>query len=76
MENEVNISDLRQIIRNLITFIVIEGKEYVQEQKKQDYVASYLHMLAKVIHENHIEDKEEQAAFIEDIANDIARYIR
>ncbi len=75
MKDRINISDLRQIIRNLITFIVIDGKKHVQEDEKQDYVVSYIQLLAEIINDLKIEDKE-QAAFIEDIANDISKYIR
>ena len=73
MEEELNISDLRKIIHNLITFIVVEGKEYVNDGKKCDYVLSYVLLLARII--NRV-DGDEQESLVEDIANDISKYIK
>ncbi len=72
MEEELDISDARQIIRNLITFIVVEGKEYVNDNKKREYVASYVLLLAKIINQT---DKTDQTSFIENISDDISKYI-
>ncbi|MDH7445290.1 hypothetical protein [Aquimarina sp. 2201CG14-23] len=73
MEEKLHISDLKRIIHNLIVFIVIEGKEYVNDKKKREYVASYVHLLAKVI--NQIEE-EERVSLVEDISNDISKYMK
>ena len=73
MEEDLSISDLRKIIRNLITFIVVEGKEYVNDTKKSDYVLSYVHLLARTINKV---DVDEQESLVEDIANDISKYIK
>lgn len=73
MEDTLDISELRQIIRNLITFIAIEGKEYVKDEKKREYVTSYVHLLAKIIHQ--IND-EEKTSVVEDIAKDISEYLK
>lgn len=73
MEEELNISDLRQIIRNLITFIVVDGKEFVNDKKKCDYVVSYVHLLARIINKV---DGDEQESLVEDIASDISKYLK
>ncbi|SEL16442.1 hypothetical protein SAMN04487910_1907 [Aquimarina amphilecti] len=73
MKEELSISDLREVIRNLITFIAVEGKEYVNENKKSDYVASYLVLLAKII--NQVEEGE-QTSLVESITEDISNYIK
>jgi len=73
MKEELSIADLRQIIQNLIAFIVVEGKGYVNDAKKREYVASYVLLLAKII--NQI-DEEEQASLIENISDDIANYMK
>jgi len=73
MKEELNVSDLRQVIRNLINFIVVEGKDYVADKKKCDYVLSYVHLLARVM--NGMEN-EEKDSLVEDIASDISKYIK
>ncbi len=73
MENELKISDLKIIIRNLISFIVIEGKECVQESKKQEYVSGYIHLLVKIV--NDMEEQDDYS-IIKDIVDDITRYIK
>ncbi|MFD2564165.1 hypothetical protein [Aquimarina rubra] len=73
MKEELSVSDLRQIIRNLITFIVVEGKEYVNDTKKREYVASYVHLLAKIINQV---DQNEQNSLVENISDDISNYMK
>jgi len=73
MNEELNISDVRGVIRNLITFIVIDGKEYVHDKRKCEYVASYVCLLARIV--NRVAD-EERASLVEDIAKDISKYIK
>lgn len=73
MKEELNISDLRRIIRNLITFIVVEGKTYVKDKNKREYVESYVLLLAKIINQL---DQEEQTTLIENISDDIANYMK
>ncbi|WP_298541615.1 hypothetical protein [uncultured Aquimarina sp.] len=73
MKEELNISDLRQVIRNLITFIVVDGKEYVNDDKKREYVASYVLLLVKIVNQL---DSEEQASLIENISEDISNYMK
>ncbi|WP_299255889.1 hypothetical protein [uncultured Aquimarina sp.] len=72
MKEELSISDLRQVIRNLITFIAVDGKEYVNDDKKREYVASYVLLLAKIINQV---DQEEKTSLIQNISDDIANYI-
>ncbi|WP_103072349.1 hypothetical protein [Aquimarina sediminis] len=72
MKKDLDISDVRLIIRNLISFIVVEGKEYVSDAKKKEYVSSYIQLLIKTIH--HI-DEQEELSIIEDIADDISTYL-
>ncbi|AXT51291.1 hypothetical protein D1818_10785 [Aquimarina sp. BL5] len=73
MKEELNISDLRQVIRNLITFIVVDGKEYVDDDKKREYVSSYVLLLVKIVNQL---DSEEQASLIENISEDISNYMK
>ncbi len=73
MKEDLNISDIRLIIRNLITFIVVEGKEYVCDTKKREYVSGYVNTLVKTIH---LIDEDEKLSLIEDIANDITEYMK
>ena len=73
MHKELDISDIKLIIRNLITFIVIEGKDYVSDQNKKEYVAGYIHLLIKTI--NLIDEKEKDSV-IENITDDIANYLK
>ncbi len=72
MKDNLNVSDVQLMIRNLITFIVVEGKEFVDEEHKKEYVSRYLMVLIKTI--NLIDDQEE-VSLIEDIANDISNYL-
>ncbi|WP_025741203.1 hypothetical protein [Aquimarina pacifica] len=72
MESDLNMAEVRLIIRNLITFIVIEGKEYVNDDKKKAYVAGYVNLLVKTIH---LIDEEEKKSIIQDISNDITTYL-
>ncbi|MGY3791409.1 hypothetical protein [uncultured Aquimarina sp.] len=73
IQEELSISDLRKVIRNLITFIVVDGKEYVNDSDKIDYVKSYVMLLAKIINQV---DQEEHTSLIENISDDIANYIK
>ncbi|GAA0717543.1 hypothetical protein GCM10009430_14600 [Aquimarina litoralis] len=73
IQEELSISDLRKVIRNLITFIVVDGKEYVNDSNKIDYVKSYVMLLAKIINQV---DQEEHTSLIKNISDDIANYIK
>ncbi len=73
MKDNLDIQDLKLIIRNLITFIVVEGKEYVNENQKREYVSKYVHLLVKTIN---LIDETEEFSIVEDIADDITRYLK
>ncbi len=72
MDKDLDISEVKRIIRNLITFIVIEGKQYVNEGQRKEYVCAYVQLLIKTIH---LIDEKEKESVIEDIAKDISTYI-
>ena len=72
MKEDLSIAEIRLIIRNLITFIVVEGKEYVSDELKREYVKGYVHLLIKIV--NQI-DEEEKTSLVEDIASDISTYL-
>jgi hypothetical protein len=72
MKKELDISEIQLIIRNLIAFIVVEGKEHVSDKKKKAYVSGYVQLLIKTIH---LIDDQEELSIIEDIAEDISTYL-
>ncbi|GAA4274045.1 hypothetical protein U6A24_01100 [Aquimarina gracilis] len=72
MKDTLDISDIRLIIRNLITFIVVEGKEYVSDIYKREYVSGYVQVLIKTIH---LIEEEERLSIVENIAEDISKYL-
>ncbi|GAA4277049.1 hypothetical protein [Aquimarina mytili] len=73
MSDNLSISDIRLIIRNLITFIVVEGKEYVHDDYKRDYVSKYIMVLIKTIN---LIDDDEEFSLVKDIADDISNYLK
>lgn len=73
MSENLENSEIRLIIRNLISFIAVEGKEYVQDSKKSSYVGAYIHMLVKMM--NLIDEGKDQA-LVEHIAEDIAKHLK
>lgn len=73
MNENLETSEIRLIIRNLISFIAVEGKEYVQDSKKSNYVEAYIHMLVKIM--NLIDEGKDQA-LVEHIAEDISRHLK
>ncbi len=73
MESDLDITEVRLIIRNLITFIVIEGKEYVSDEQKKAYVSGYIQLLIKTIH---LIDEEQKKSIVQDISKDISMYLR
>jgi len=72
LNDKLDIDDLQLIVRNLINFIVIEGKEYVNEDEMGDYVSSYVEVLIKTIH---LIEKRDISITVEDIARDISMYL-
>ncbi|WP_109435527.1 MULTISPECIES: hypothetical protein [Aquimarina] len=73
MKENLDSREIQLIIRNLITFIVIEGKEYVSDAKKKEYVAGYIQLLIKTIH---LIGEEEEFSIVEDIADDLSKYVK
>lgn len=72
-QHKVEISDLKRIIHSLMNFIVIEGKEFVNEEQKQQYVESYLYLLIKTI--NTINEEKDEI-LVKNISDDISSYIK
>ncbi|WP_109299639.1 hypothetical protein [Aquimarina sp. AU474] len=72
MKNDLNNAEIRLIIHNLITFIVVDAKEYVSDKHKKEYVLGYVHLLIKTIN---LIDDDVEFSVIEDIANDISMYL-
>lgn len=72
MKKDIDIAEIRWIIRNLIAFIVVEGKDYVSEAKKKEYVLAYVHVLIKTIY---LIDEKQEFSIVEDIADDIVNYL-
>lgn len=73
IKDSIDIKDVQLIVRNLINFIVVEGKEYVKEEEMRDYVSSYIHVLIKTIH---LIEEREMSTTVEDIARDISIYLK
>ncbi|WP_108869655.1 hypothetical protein [Aquimarina aquimarini] len=73
MKKELDISEVKLIIRNLVTFIVVEGKQYVSDSQKKAYVSGYVQLLIKTIH---LIDEQEEISIVEDIAEDISTYLK
>ena len=44
-------SDIQSIIKKFMDFIVIESKNYLDDEKKDQYVLAYLNMLVDVVNE-------------------------
>lgn len=73
VKKDLSDSDIRCIINKLVNFIVVEGKEFVPDEKKDEYVSSYLYLLIKTIH---FTDKEEYASLVETISKDINKHVQ
>ncbi len=51
MNEEVEVSDLKNIIHDLISFIVVDGKQYVSKKKKDAYVMKYVQCFIEAIND-------------------------
>lgn len=51
MNEEVEISDLKNIIHDLISFIVIDGKKFVRKNQQDAYVMKYVKCFVDAINE-------------------------
>lgn len=47
IDKDTNKVELVKIIRYLISFIVIDGKDYIKDELKEDYIKQYLLILSK-----------------------------
>ena len=57
MDNNVELADLKSIIHELISFIVVEGKQYVDKDQQDAYVKHYVQCIAQAIHEAPLKKK-------------------
>lgn len=73
MKNDHDISDMQLIIKNLIAFIAVEGKQYIDDAKIEAYVDSYVSCLIQTIH---LIDQEKEDLVIKTIVDDIATYLK
>ncbi|TPN85972.1 hypothetical protein [Aquimarina algicola] len=72
MDKDLDITDIKLIIRNLITFIIIEGKEYVNDSKKKEYVLGYMKLLINTMN---LVEEDHKESLLKDIAEDITTYV-
>ncbi len=49
LQKDLNTIELTRIIRSLMHFIVIDGKNFVNETEKKAYIKSYLYTFTKSI---------------------------
>lgn len=49
LQKDIKTIELTRIIRSLMHFIVIEGKDFVSEKDKKAYIKSYLYTFTKSI---------------------------
>lgn len=49
LQKDIKTIELTRIIRSLMHFIVIEGKDFVNEKDKKAYIKSYLYTFTKSI---------------------------
>lgn len=72
MNEEVEISDLKNIIQDLISFIVVDGKQYVSKKKQDAYVMKYVQCFIEAINEAPKKDRNPKIlGIMKDIANDV-----
>ena len=77
MEGNLEMKDVKLIINKLMSFIVMDGKHFVNEEEKKSYVQSYLNLFAKIINEPEDDHKKaSKAAVMEHIFKDIEKYVR
>jgi len=75
--NKINLNenDIREIIKKFMDFIVIEGKSYVDNNKKEQYVLSYLNMLVDVVNQPN-KNQVPKSVLMEHILKDIDSYTK
>ncbi len=70
MSNQLDISDLKKIIQDLISFIVIDGKEFVNKQQQKEYISCYLRLFIKTFNP---ENSQINSHYTEEISKDILK---
>jgi len=75
MEDNLDMKDVRIVINKLMAFIVLDGKKFVNEKEKADYVKSYLNLFIKVIHNPNEEVNNHKSAIMDSIFKDMKKYI-
>lgn len=75
MEENIEMKDIRLLISRLMSFIVLDGKHFVNETEKENYVKSYLHLFVKMINDPVTDENAKKAVVIEQIFKDISKYI-
>ena len=71
-------SDYKLIVNRLVSFIVLEGKTFVDENEKVEYVKSYLKLFVKIINQPNEESGEDstesKSILVEHIFKDLAKF--
>lgn len=49
LPQNLNSIELTKIIRSLMQFIVIDGRKFIDEKKKKEYIKSYIYTFSKSI---------------------------
>ncbi|WP_459211698.1 hypothetical protein [Aquimarina rhabdastrellae] len=70
MNNQLELTDLKKIIQDLISFIVIDGKTYVDDRYQKEYITSYIRLFIKAFNP---ENTAINAAYTEEISKDILK---
>lgn len=74
--SELNHTDYKLIVNKLVSFIVLEGKSFVSEEEKIEYVKSYLKLFVKIINQPLEDNKEsEKSLLMENILKDLSNYL-
>ncbi len=74
MEKEVlEVADLVVLIRNLIRFIVVEGKEFVNDEDKEAYINQYMNVLISNIN---LTQKTKEIPIMDAILEDVFLYMK
>jgi len=76
MYDNLSMEDVKILINRLMSFIVLDGKKFVSEKDKENYVKSYLSLFVKMINEPVGDEKNtSKAVVLEHIFKDMTKYI-
>lgn len=79
MVSDLNDSDYKLIVNRLVSFIVLEGKTFVDENEKVEYVKSYLKLFVKIINQpSEVEEEdstESKSLLVEHIFKDMSKFV-